>query len=677
MAKIPSGQGFGEVIAQPQRLSGTLSAGAFGGQLANNMERVGGQMVDQERRQAAEQAERARMLREAADKANALQTMQNAELDLQDAADELSERVATGQADKTTAGSDWGAIINDKIATASERAPIAHQQTIKGSLELTARRLARNVVGKAVQTRDREDTRAGLLSYLETQERLAVTNPEGATEAAISAIAELGPFAGMGADDIQKAAFGFRERVASNTANALVRSSSTSMAGLDAALERLQGEAFADLTPERRGALENQIMARKSYLETREQTRIARAEAAAARRSREAESSFNAAQAIIDSGGLPSPEYLDQVSSKTAGTPYGAALRELLTQSTERAGFAQLPPQRQREQILQMRAEANTQGTTPQLEKRISTMEKIATDSQRQLDDDPLMWGVNRRLLDQVQPIDVTNLQNLPAQLASRADQAATVAARAGRPVSPLLKSEAEQLAQSIGALPVSQQRQFVKTLARSMDPRQAQALAAQISPKDDTLGLAMFLSTTATRAPQDPAELILRGADAIKSGRLKPASADTAARDAHRRIADDLSEVNWATTQARDAAISAAQKTYDGLRDAGGASTRKAIELATGGLTEWNGAQVPVPYGMNEREFKRALRTLDVRRVEEQAGGPNVKVGGDWLGVGKLVENMGAMRLIPAGPGAYALESGGILVTKGNGAPLRITVGD
>lgn len=673
MAKIPRGEGFGEVVARPARFNESqMPRSAFGEPIAGAMVQVGGQLMQQERQDAAEM----KRLREAADRAQAVQRMQLGELELDELSRDIADRVATGALDKTTAQDEWQAVADRRMSDTLDGVPASQREIVKGSLELRARRASSNV-REGIARRDRDDTRAGLLSYLESQERHAVTAPEVATEAAIKAISTLGPAAGYGPAEIEKMFWGFRERVAGNRGQALVRSASNDPKALEAAMEQLQGEEFADLTPERRGALENQVLARRSYLEQREQTRIARAEAAAARRAREAESAFNAAQSVIDSGGMPSPEYLDQVSAKTAGTPYGAALRELLTQGAERATFAQLPPQQQQARILDMRAQANAQGTTPQLEKRIATMQSIAEQSQRQLDQDPLMWGVNRRLLDEVQPIDVSNLQTLPMQLASRAEQAATVAARAGRPVSPLLKAEAEQFAQVLGTLPVPQQRTTVQALARSLDPRSAQALAAQVSPKNEALGLALFLAPMAGRAPQDPAELILRGADALKAGRIKPAGDDVSARDAYRAIAADLSKVDWPTTQARDAAITAAQKVYDGLRDAGGATPRKAVELATGGLADWNGAKVPVPYGMTEREFGRALRTLDPKRVEEMAGGPNVRVGSDWLGVGKLVQNIDALRLIPAGPGSYALESGGRLVTKANGAPMRIKVGD
>lgn len=669
MPQIPRGDQFGQAIAQPARYNEThLPRAAFGEGIANAAIAIGQDMLQEEQRQKAE--------RSAADKAMAIQKMSGAEADLRDAADDIVARVANGQLEKTRAEEEWGYVSQERIAAVVNEIPVEYQVIAKGDMEVKSRQFTR-VVKRGVAARDREDTRAGLLYFLETQERFAVTNPDQATQAAIAAIDELAPHAGMGPQDIAKLSYGFRERVAANRALDLVRRSSDSIEALDKVTEQLQGDGYADLTPERRGQIENQVMARKSYLQQREQTRIAREEAAAARRARAAEDAYKATQTIIDNGAIPSPEYLDIVSAKTSGTPYSDALKTLLKQSAERTGFASLSPQQQQTQLLELRVQANTQGTTPELEARIRTMEKISAETKRQIDTDPLLYGVNRRLIDEVQPVDLSNPQVLPAVLRQRAEQAATVAARLGRPVSPLLRSEAEQLAQLMSNLPVPQQRSMVSTIARSLDPRQAQALAGQIAPKDDTLGLALFLSSNAQRAPRDPAELVLLGADAIKAGRIKPASSDSLARDDHRDIADRLSEVPWPTTQARDAAISAAQKVYDGLRGTGKRSVREAINLATGGLTEWADAKVPIPYGMTPRDFRRSMESLDPKRVEEMAGGTQVVVGGKAIEVSTLVRNINAVRLIPAGVGSYALESGGQLVLTSRGAPLRIKIGD
>lgn len=670
MPQIPRGEQFGQAVARPASLfaEGRLSRAAFGDGVAQAMTNVGQQMMQDD-------AEQTR-LADAAAKATTLQRMHETEQDLRDAAEEIAGRVATGQLDKDEAPNEWKQISSERMMRGLEGVSPDYAPIAKGQLESKARTYGR-VVRQGVVRRQQDETRAGLLSYLETQERFAVTNPDAALNAATTAIAELAPYAGYGAQDAAKLTQGFRERAAANRAQDMVRGASEDISALDTALASLQGDAFADLTPEKRGQIENQVLARKSYLQQREQTRIAREEAAAARRAREAEEAYKATQTIIDNGAIPSPEYLDIVSAKTSGTPYGDALKTLLKQSSERTGFASLSPQQQQAQLLELRARANTLGTTPELEARIRTMTEIASKTQSQIETDPLLYGVNRRLIDEVQPVDLSNPQVLPAVLQQRAEQAATVSARIGRPVSPLLRSEAEQLAQQLGSLPVPQQRAMVSTIARSLEPRQAQALASQIAPKDDTLGLALFLSSNAQRAPRDPAELVLLGADAIKAGRIKPASDDSLARDDHRDIADRLSEVQWPTTQARDAAISAAQKVYDGLRGTGKRSVREAINLATGGLTEWADAKVPMPYGMTPRDFRRSLESLDPKRVEEMAGGPQVFVGAQSLEVSTLVRNINAVRLIPAGVGSYALESGGQLVLTSRGVPLRIKIGD
>lgn len=655
------------------------SEAAYGAALADAAVNVGGQLMQQERQfkeQQREEAERARVLRAQADKATALQRMQSGEQDLVDVADEVAARVASGDLDKTKADEEWRALAQSRMDDTLALVPVEHRQLAQSQLELRMRRLSSNV-REGVARRDRDDTRAGLLSYLESQERFAVTDPKRATEAAAVAIANLGPAAGYGADDLEKLSWGFRERVAGNRGQALVRGASGDMKSLDAAMKKLEGDEFTDLTPERRGQLENQILARKGYLEQKEQTRIARAEAAAARRDREAEAAIKATQTIIDSGGIPSPEYLDKVGAKTAGTAYGPALRELLVQATDRAGFATLSPQQQEAKILEARALATKNGTTPANEARIASWERIATESQRQLEDDPLLYGVNRRLIDEVKPIDLRDLEQLGPQLAGRADQAATISARVGRPVSPLLKSEAQTMAKTISMLPVAQQTAVVRLIANTLDTKQAQALSKQLGGKENTLGLATFLAANARRAPRDPAELILAGADAKKSGRLKDASADADSAEQHRRIAEDLSAVPWATTQARDAAIAAAQGVYDGLRAEGQRNRRQAIELATGGLTDWAGSKVPIPYGMTSREFRQRMLRMDAATVQRQAGGDQVFIGGQAMPVEKLVGNMGAVKLIPAGVGSYALESGGQLVLTGKGAPLRISMED
>lgn len=665
MARIPAGEGLGDVVAQPQRFNQTqMPPAAFGLAVADTVQRIGADMRAEE--------QRAKHERDIADRALGAAGLERGRVDLQALADEFDEDIRVGRVGKDDAEREWRDRSTELIMARSGSASTGFAPQVQQSLELDAAKLSRQV-RRAVSVRNGEDTRAGLTTLLEAAEREALLDRPKAIDKAAHALSLLGPTAGYGADDQVRILGQFRERAAFNAGSAVVRGARDDMKALDGAMDRLRGDEFADLAPERLGQLETQILGRKQYLQSQEQTRIARAEAAAARRDREAESSFKAAQAVIDGGAALDPTYLEAVTARTAGTPYAPALKQLVQQSGERAGFAQQSPQEQQATILALRAQANASGSTPVLEQRISTFERLAAESQKQLDTDPLVYGVNRRLIDDVVPIRFTALDELVPQLQTRAAQARTVSARVKQPVSPLLQSEAEQAANMLAILPLEGRTRAVQQLAKSVDTDMGQALAKQISAKDPALGLAFFASVNADRAPRNLAGLMLRGADARKAGRIKD---DAASKADETRIARELAEVPWSTTKARDAAVQAAQLAYDGMRDERSGGVREAINLATGGIVEWSGGKVPLPPGMEERRFRRTLERLDPKRVAVQAGGDQVIVGGQPLAVEKLVQNMGAVRLIPAGPGVYALESGGQMVLTAAGRPLRLNVG-
>lgn len=670
MARIPAGEGLGEVVAQPQRFNQSQTPpAAFGIAVTDTVQRIGADMVAEEKQ--------AKQQRYVADRSQAAGGIGRGRIELQDLADQFDEDVRLGRVPKDDAEREWRNRSTELIMSRSGAVPPAFGPEVQQALELDSAKLVRQV-RRSVSTRNMEDARGGLQEVIEWADRLALTDRTKAVNTVAHLLASNGAEAGYGTDDQVRILGLFRERASFNAASAVVRGARDDMQALDGATDRLRSDEFADLAPERLGQLETQILGRKQYLQSQEQTRIARAEAAAARHHREAESSFKAAQSVIDGGAALDPAYLEVVTARTAGTPYAPALKQLVQQSGERAGFAQQSPQEQQATILALRAQANASGSTPVLEQRIATFERLAGEAEKQLRDDPLVYGVNRRLIDAVRPIQFSAIDQLVPQLQERAEQARTVSARVKLPVSPLLKSEAETAADMLAILPLEQRARAVRQIAQSVDTWMGQALAAQVSEKDQALGLAMFAAVNAGGAPRNVTALVLRGADAEKAGRLKGKNDGGAAARDHASIASELAAVPWSTTKARDAAVKATQLVYDGLRDerGGSASVREAITLATGGLTEWAGTKVPMPPGMDERRFRRTLERLDPQRVALQAGGPEVMVGGQALPVEQLVRNMGAVRLVPAGPGVYALESGGQIVMTGQGRVLRLNVG-
>ena len=89
----------------------------------------------------------------------------------------------------------------------------------------------------------------------------------------------------------------------------------------------------------------------------------------------------------------------------------------------------------------------------------------------------------------------------------------------AGKAVSPLDASEADQVRGIMEALPPKQRSAAVATIAQAVGPRYAGAIAEQLNSKDKALSLAFASAGDKTTAGRFTSELILKGAQAIKDG--------------------------------------------------------------------------------------------------------------------------------------------------------------
>lgn len=681
MARIPDGSNFGHVIAKPGSIL-TIDPDAYGAGVAQAVTRAGAigmgiasDMATQEERAAKALENAQRQAQQARDKllhTTVLSTVRN---QVRDISDDLQRRMVVGEIDPKDAGKLFDTQADEGLSKQLDGVPQEVANIIRAD-SIAARGESRNRVIDASVTQTRQLLKSDIMVASEQLERTATTNRGGAIKQFEGLIEVMGPQAGMTPDVIQKEKQTFRERTAFNAADALIRGNQNDQSSLDALQARFNTNEFSDLTPERRGQLEQKIIGRKQFLVSQEQIRISRAEASAARQERQGERMLNQVRDFIDSGGALDNAFVDQAAKAVAGTTSAPLLTTMLRQSGDMTSFAQLAPRQQREELIRLRSKANANGSNPAFEKRLENFERIANATEKQLTDDPLVYG-NRRNLIALKPIQFNGIDDLLPQLAVRSEQAGIVSAKVGQPVSLLMKDESEKLAGILSALPVPFQKSAVRMLASAMEPATGQALAKQINAKDSTLGLALFASVNATGSPRDAAELILKGADAVKAGRLKAAADDSTARLDHVTIARKLSEVPWATTQARDSAILAAQRAYDGLRDERNPSVSKAIAYTTGGLVEWAGSQVPIPHDWDERRFKNALNRIDPKKLEKQAGSADVMIAGKPLPVTTLAQNMDTIRLIPVGVGSYALESGGQMVMTTHGTPLRINLKD
>jgi hypothetical protein len=668
MAKIPSGEGFGEVVARPVRYNETqVSRGAFGEQMAGAVEQVGSELVTQERRLAAQEAAQAKAAREAADRAQAAIELQGAETDLDLIADEVAEGVRTGQIDKAKATEEFNRRSQERVKTSLPNIPQAHAALAQAALNGRTGRLGR-AVGKAVTQRDQADVRSGINQQLEYAQRLYLKDPVAADKMVADTIAAIGPFSGMDPADLQKTQQTWRENTRLNKAQTLLTAARRDNKALSEVEKALGGDEFADLDPGRKATLLGQIEGFKVANLQRAEAEARRRDADQERYLRRAEAEFNAAQSIISQGKTLSPEYVEQVTRATAGTPYARALNETLRQAPERAMFGVQPLSVQRDALMQARAQLNTQGTNPALEKKVAELEKVHAAAVKDYAAEPLQAALERGVIQAIEPINTQSMAGLVQTIGKRVEQAAITQQQTGAPVSPLLSQEADQVGRMINILPIEQRASALAQVSQALGPQQAAALARQIAPKDKALGIALGMAGAKTSAGRYTSELVLRGAQAMKDKSVKPDNA--AVTGIRARVTEEIGDA-YTNQELRETMIEAAVLAEYGLQSEGSGDIGRAVRLATGGIAERGGRKVPLPYGVDAKTFDKRLRALTPAEIKTD----QVLVGGKPMSSTDFLRQMGNAPLVHAGQGRYAVEAAGGLVQRPDGKPLIVEI--
>lgn len=640
---------------------------------------VEGAALDAITQQTAEQR-RLEQLAEDASKARGLAATGEAKIRLHDTMRSLSDRIMRGEVDGVAALGEWDSTRTQITSDLTKDLPGHIADRVGAQIKLDASELASTGIGRAVETRQREVTRADLNTSLEGFERDALTDRGKALTLAGAAISTLGASAGYGPDDQQKLLQGFRERTAANMAEQRLLASSRDPAKLDAFEQQLRGEDFADLSPHIRERFEVRIENKRAALQHAAEVQQRRLEAARARRLTEAEHAVRAVESIVDGGGIADDATLAKAQTAASGTPWADVLKSTVQQAASRSAFGSLSPAQQDQALLQLRAQLNQTGANPHQMKQLQQFESIRTRTREQVDRDPLAWGVQSRLLPEVAPLPMTSLPDLVQGLTQRTNQAATVSAQLQRPVSPLLASEAQLLGESLGRLPADQKKTWLRSLAGVLPPDQQRALAGQLKDQDGALALAMHAGSLPKTANGDPMDLILRGHDAVASGRIK--KDDELTRGERMKLSRELDAVPWATPKARDAAIDAASLIMDGLRDqrsngtASSSDRKKAMLLALGGeIVDHGDGKTIAPPGWTEHRFRTAMRKVTADDIARQAPG-GLMLNGQALAPDALVKALPSARLVPLGPSRYALDLGGIVLGAGR-QPFAFTLGD
>jgi hypothetical protein len=681
MARINLGD-FGNVVARPEpRVQ--ADPDAYGASVGRTLERAGsigmheaGQEIAQQ--QAQEKAETRQRQREAeaeakatareAKRVKALTAQAEVSNGLADLHDEIERGLNDGTIDKAKAGEEYGTRSQKVLDAGIKDVDPEHQELVRATVLGDLGR-GRASVGKLVKRRDQADIRAGGLSYLEQMQRFAVRGPKEADQA-IANVREFwtatAAHAGEDAATAQTRVQQFAERVRYTQATALVN------ADPGAAMKALKDPKYLpELDPQQRTSLIQTADVRVTQAANR-------AEIAARAYERKLEREWTAVSTVIEAGKALEPAYAAQMLQKFKGTPYAAALGQLMAEAPANAAFVGQPVPMQQRLLEELQGKMNREGATPELVKAYKKAEAAHKAAVTDIKADPYMAAAERGVIKELGQLTLSNLQQLPQQLATRAQDAGVVSQWTGMEVSLFRPAEALKVAEVLGAMPPKDRAGAIAGLSNVMTPGQMRAFGQQLGAKDETLAAAAILSAQGakTTAGRLVSEIVLAGSDAIREQRIKwPSGQDQATVRAE---IDKLTRGAFLTETAQRAAGDAALAVYAGLLSEGKSpDVEQAVRLTTGGIMERGGKKLLKPYGWSDSQVNDALEKVSAPKLAQLTGGAPAMVGDKEIKPEDLAKLVPTATLGASGkPGAYTLTIGGRMVMS-NGRPLVVPLED
>jgi hypothetical protein len=687
MATIPMGS-FGETVARPGPMP-TIPRGDAIGQATERVGQIATGIVSniaEEQRRAQLQAEHEQKQRDAevahaALKAKTITALTGTKDALADLHDTVSNGVIDGSIPKDKAESTYSEGAAKVLGNAGLDLPDSHRQVVLAELNGDAGRLGNNV-RKAVTTRERMDVTSGINQTLEYLQRSYAVDPAKSTQQAMDTIDQLGPHSTLNPDQVGKLKQSWKEGTQYTTAYTLVSQGRNSRKGLEQADNALTG-GFPDLDPQKRATLTDRVQAYRMHLDQKDEMAAARAEREAQRRLHQAEAEFNTFSKMADKGTALDPDYTDRAIAATTGTPYQAGIVALARQAKETGGIAAQPIQWQQQQLDAINTSIAKNGRSPEMDARKDQVEKVLRGSQADLDKDALRAGLERGVITDLRPLDLSKgMPGMIQQLAERTPLAQRVSVWAGRSVSPMTDDEAGQLKHQLDSLPAKDRAGMVAALAQAVGPQSAQGMATQLDKKDKGLALAFAFAGASTTNGRYTSELLLKGQQAKLDGTStkneKLPDVKVAQWSAHIASSiDGLFPAQTLTDQTREAAVLIAH----GLAaEAGGALREKDLDRAVGfaiggSIVEHNGRKVPLPAGVDEDMLDKRLRSVSVQELAKQAPEGMVRAGGAPMALDEFAKSLPGQQLMYAGPGRFAIIVSGRPVLNGQGKPILIGV--
>lgn len=662
--RIPMGN-FGNVVAEPAQQAQVRNSGAIGQALGNVGATLGG--IAQDMQQAELHKQRAQAAATAA-------TLTN---DLHDVHDEIGRSVTDGKIPAAQAIPEFQKRMGELTGERTKGLTTDQRQVIDEHLIRASGTLTRNLNGIAI-ARTQNETGASLLDMSEQFQRSAMRDLPGAIKQWDTSVDTMGPAAGWDPEKIAKAKQSFKEGATYNFANATLEGAAvTGNAELvRAAREKLQGPEGDALDPAKRTALITKAYGYEQGIVAagvRDAEKLKREQEARENKGRDA---YKDAHELVLNGRYMSTEYISELSSITAGTSAAPAVQELVRSQAAVAGFASLPLSQQTAVIERRRAAGSTAGVgvSADEEKMTNTMERIRDGGQKSYAENPWTAAQERGVIPRAPEVQLNDLPGAQAVLAERMKQIGTVEAAAERKVSPLQPQEAEQIGRLVQSLPPDQQSSALASFSKMIgDGDRLAALARQIDTKDKILGTAMMVGDLQTSQGRYVSELVIKGARAIKDKAI--------VLDEHKEsgwrgaIAKEIGDA-FPNQEVRDKMIDAAYYVQAGFAaEGGGTDTSRAIRLVVGSIVDHNGSKIPLPRGMEERDFNKRISSIKPADLAAQTPGGSVYVGKTAVTVEKFVNSLPDAALVHAGTGRYNIRAGMGLVTNSQGKRITIEV--
>ena len=662
--RIPNGN-FGNVVAEPQRQVQVRDSGAVGDALGNVGRALGG---------IAQDMQHAELQRQRAQAAVTAATLSN---ELHDVHDQIGRDVTEGTVPATQAVPEFQKRMGELTAERTKDLTADQRMVIDEHLARASGTLTRNLNGIAIK-RVQHETGATLLDMSEQFQRAAMRDLPGAIKQWDSAVDTMGPAAGWNPEKIASAKQSFKESASYNFADATLEGAAqTGNADLvRAAREKLQGPDGEVLDPARRTALITKAYGYEQGIAAAAVRDAERAKREQEARENKARDALKDAQGLVLNGRYMSTDYISELSALTAGTSAAPAVQELVRSQAAVAGFASLPLSQQTALIEQRRAAGSTPGAgvSPDQEKITDNMERIMEAGKKAYSENPWTAAQERGVIPRAPAAPMNDIPTAMAVLAERMKQIGTVEAAAEQKVSPLQPQEAETIGRLVQALPPDQQSSALASLGKMIgDGDRLAALARQIDAKDKVLATAMMIGDLQTTQGRYVSELVIKGARAIKDKAiLIDEHKETGWRGV---IAREIGDA-YPNQEVRNRIIDAAYYVQAGFAAEGsGNDTSRAIRLVAGRIVDHNGSKIPLPRGMEERDFEKRLSSIKPADLAAQAPGGNVFVGRTAVPLEQFVNSLPDAALVNAGQGRYNIRAGMGLVTNSQGKRITIEV--